>query len=457
MRQRFICIVLVILFTLTACAEGPAIAPPNQRQQTSTTLARLALTPKPTRTSVPTATPFVAPTARATVDVAPVTVTPFPTPVDPNALPTEAATNEPTSTPATPTTSAVAERPQAQTGSLFFTRNGAIWRYDLVDKQAREFLPSGSTLRVAPDGSRLAVLRDGVVTLINSDGSDPQLLIDTIIEAPVWAPDSSALAVVRNTSSSTLPQYTCASGSEVVVLELASATETVVGAGCQPSWDPQSARIAYITEAFGSDSLMSNALNLVNRQGENGWTVVNAPVQNANFPDPRRLFFQPFWSADGATLYAFGNIGYRVLSEVNTLEAIDPINGGTVPIAVVNDILPRSIRVNGDSSSIAYTRGGAKGTLALATLPITGETQVFDYLGTPIEVQTEPRSFLEHAYNPTWSPNGDLLAVLYCRSAALGICDSSEQATIRLYNPRSGTTSTIIKNVDVRSFLEWGQ
>ncbi len=463
MRRLIACALLLV--GLAACAEGPALAEPtpNLRQQTATALAILAANPTPTRVPTPTPTPFIPPTASPTLDLAPITVTPLPRTPSPEELAATAEAEQatatalaeqPTATPE-PTAEPRPEPPAAAAGEIFFVRQGALWRYVVASEDTEQIMASATWFRASPDGSRLAVVDAGSLILVNSDGSKPQKLLDAVIETPVWSPDGTALAVVTGPTAPDELLRTCTPKSQVVVIELDDLAQRTLGEGCQPAWDHKSRRLVFVTPQFGDDSRGFNTLVLINRLGQNGWTPVSAPVLNGNFPDPRRLLYAPFWSEDDAQVYAFAYVGYRALSDISTFERIDPINGGTWPIGVVFDVLPRSVRAHANGDWAAYTIASPKGTLEVATLPTQGITDTIDLVGTPIQVTTQPTQRLEFASAPVWSPERDLLAVVHCKSGSFG-CRPGDRGAIWLLDPRSGLTTPLLDDVDFGAPLEWG-
>lgn len=461
--MRRIVAAMMLLLLLAACGgERGALGQPtpNLRQQTSTAVAARAVVSSQSRTMLPTVTaakpnaaPLATNTPRPTPNLAPITVTPLPSPTR-IASPTPQMTATPAPT-ATPQPTATLAPPTASSGSIYFNRAGAVWRYDVARGQARQILPAGTLFRASPDGSQLAFIQNGELFMAQADGSSPQALIKNVTEAPVWSPDGTALAVVTGSNQKNYP-LACGADHRVNVIELPARGAKVVGNGCQPAWSPESKRIAYVTAQIGDVNEGFNTLALVNRQGLNGWTPVSAPVQNGGFPDPRRVIYAPFWSGDGKQIYAFGFVGYRVLSDFSTLEVIDATNGGTTPIGVLFDVVPTSVRAQIGGTWAAFITAGAKGTTAASALRTTGQTQTFDYVGTPIEVQTQPVPGLEFATSAAWSPNSDVLVVVFCQNSAY-VCLPGDRAELRLFDPGTGLATPLINDVDPESSLEWGR
>src|SRR5262245_773940 len=147
--RRFLLLILVC--ALTACggdSGGQTQPTPNLRQQTATAVAARAAS-SAQRTATPTAK-LDASTARptntptATPTLAPITVTPLPSPTGQATVPPAVTPSEATATAeatATPEPSATPEPPSATGGRILFNRGGALWAYDVGAGEAVEILP----------------------------------------------------------------------------------------------------------------------------------------------------------------------------------------------------------------------------------------------------------------------------------------------------------------------------
>ena len=466
MRRLFASLILMLV--LTACGGEPGALglnpTPNLRQQTATAQASIRVAANPQRSPSPTADPGAADatavptrTPQPTVNLAPITVTPLPsiTPL-PSATPEFTSTPEPTAPPeptGTPEPTTTPSPPSARSGAILFNRDGAVWRYVVATGKENKILPSGSLFRAAPDGRRIAFVRDGQLFVAGADGAGEKALADNVTEAPAWAPDGSALAVVSGTRTDSYP-LACGDDNRVLVISAQGGPAVEVGQGCQPAWAPDSKRLAYVTAQIGDINEGFNTLALVNREGENGWTPVSAPVNNGGFPDVRRIIYAPFWSADGLSLFAFGFVGYRALTDVSTLEKIDPVNGGTLPIGLAFDVQPGSVRPQRNGTQAAFTAAGAKGTTSVNVIGTDGVAQPFDYFTIPIQIENVATFGLEYASTPVWSPDNSIMAVVYCRASDAG-CSPNDRAEIRLFASTTRLDTPLLRNVDPDSSLEW--
>ena len=155
--------------------------------------------------------------------------------------------------------------------------------------------PDGSTRRLSParvaggvrwspDGSALAFQRpDGRLATVLADGTRERAFAVSGRD-PSWSPDGAQIAF--------------ASGTSIVVLDVATGTPRAVGIGAGPVWAPDSSRLAIGTET---------GMVVIRRDG------VGPPVV---IPQAH----SPSWSRDGSRLVADRN-GDLVLFTLTTLEA----------------------------------------------------------------------------------------------------------------------------------------
>ncbi len=456
---------LLLALILVGCSATPATVnltvTPNLRQQTATAIALVnQALQRPTATATVTAEPG-APTptrssavqATPTLNLGPITVTPLPT-ATPLESPTPTETPLPSATP-TPEPTATPAPPSASSGWIYFERAGGLWSYDVKLKTEQLVAERGELARVSPNGTKIAYLDNRTLFVADRDGENAQALTTNVNEAPRWAPDSTALAVVSGNADNRYP-LACANDSQLIVVDLNSNTSTTVAQGCQPAWSPDGKRLAYVSPTIGDINEGFNTVGLVGRQGQNGWTPVSAPVQNAAFPDPRRIFYAPFWNRDGSTLYSFGFIGYRVLIDFSTLEQIDPINGGTQPIGLAMDVQSASVRPTLRGDGVAYISLGAKGSPMLNVMSTGNQPQVADYIGTAIEVSALVEYGTEFVSQATWAPAGEILALVVCANDGYA-CTPGGSGTIQLYDPKTKLSTTLIQNVDAEGSIDWGR
>jgi hypothetical protein len=118
----------------------------------------------------------------------------------------------------------------------------------------------------------------------------------------------------------------------VRLLDIASETETTLEAGCDPAFSNGGQRIAFATPpqevAAGVTEqgipTSTNAIRLVNRQGENGWDFVTA---GGNEEDSGHLVYAPVWSPDDEHIVYNRFIGYQALVDINYVEWANSFEG----------------------------------------------------------------------------------------------------------------------------------
>ncbi len=251
---------LLLALILVGCSGGPATVnitvTPNLRQQTATAFALVnQALQRPTATATVAAEPGAStPTktsnlkATATANLGAITVTPLPT-ATPLESPTPTETPLPTETP-TPEPTATPAPPSATSGWIYFERAGALWSYDVKGKTEQLIAERGKLARVAPNGTKIAYLDNRTLFVADRNGENPQALSQNVNEAPRWAPDSTALAVVSGSADNRYP-LACADDSQLLVVDLNTSSSTTVAQGCQPVWSPDGKRLAYVSPTIG--------------------------------------------------------------------------------------------------------------------------------------------------------------------------------------------------------------
>jgi Tol biopolymer transport system component len=183
------------------------------------------------------------------------------------------------------------------------------------------------------------------VWLAARDGTElRQLTNNSRIEwGLAWAPDSNMLVYASADATApaqplTLPDWeqwsAWCSASEIRTLALASETETSFAPGCQPAVSPDGLRIAFATppEASSTDTSDSpgttNAIRLINNEGENGWNLAGAgELANAAPVEDGHLVYAPAWSPDNRHIAYQRFLGYRALVDINLVEMGNSFEG----------------------------------------------------------------------------------------------------------------------------------
>jgi Tol biopolymer transport system component len=129
----------------------------------------------------------------------------------------------------------------------------------------------------SPDGTRLIWSRNGVLNIVNADGTGLRSFEDlgTGNDNPAWSPDGSRIAFDNDTS--------------IFVINPDGTGETVLATGIKPAWSPDGTKIAFenADETTESDIFVMNA---------DGSGVVNITQQ------PAQLDREPAWSPDGTRI-----------------------------------------------------------------------------------------------------------------------------------------------------------
>jgi Tol biopolymer transport system component len=106
----------------------------------------------------------------------------------------------------------------------------------LTYNTAYDFFPAWS-----PDGTQIAFVRDGDLYLMNADGAEQQILLDTLnASEPAWSPDGEKIAFADTSATFT----------DIFILDLSSMTTTNVTntpdeLDDSPTWSPDGNRIAF--------------------------------------------------------------------------------------------------------------------------------------------------------------------------------------------------------------------
>ncbi|MCG8350484.1 MAG: hypothetical protein MI924_22180 [Chloroflexales bacterium] len=321
-NSRLLCQIVKVLLTISVIAVLAACgSTPDQEVATSTPAATgtPTLAPSPTERS-PTLAPTLSPAVTPTTT--PSGVTPTTTPLSTFA-PTRTVQGSP-----------------AIGSEILFLRDNTLVAYNLDNGQERSIAPQVRMFAAAPDGRRLALIREIEqavdIWLVERDGSDLRPITNNAnIEGELsWAPDGQAIAY---TETEAARQYDLdweswsrwCSTSAVQLHDLTSQTTITLGQGCNPAFAPDGRRIAFATAPEAADDAMpsaANAIHLVNRQGENGWDFAEASPDSED-SDSGLIVYAPAWSPDSAQLAYQRFIGYRALVDINLTEMGDSYVG----------------------------------------------------------------------------------------------------------------------------------
>jgi TolB protein len=132
----------------------------------------------------------------------------------------------------------------------------------------------------APDGRRLAFVRDGAVRVLRADGSGLRRV--TAGTSPAWAPDGTRLVVARRTSRGVDLFSVRADGRGLRRLTRTAATES------EPEWSPDGRLIAFVRDAPDG----SARIFVLRPDGRGVRRVTSGVVEDSS----------PSWSPDGREL-----------------------------------------------------------------------------------------------------------------------------------------------------------
>ena len=137
--------------------------------------------------------------------------------------------------------------------------------------------------RWSPDGSRIALVEDSSVAVMDGNGTDFRMLVPEWAEDLAWSPDGTRIA------------YTT-SGGEIGVVDADGGQPVRLGRGAQPAWSPDGTRIAAAT---GGEGVVVYDL----ASGQQRVLAKGAPI-----------YANPAWSPSGDTIAyaAFAEDGYDV-------------------------------------------------------------------------------------------------------------------------------------------------
>jgi len=176
--------------------------------------------------------------------------------------------------------------PSGGVGSLAWSPDGTeivyagAGRLESVDLESGEITEladvGGGGIAWSPDGSRIAFEDRGGIIVMNRDGSDQRVLVESPDGpgAPAWSPDGSEIAYVTTPENQVVGQGCCSL--EVWVIRVDGSKDTrlyhspcCIGGDEYPVWSPDGSRIAFSPQIDGQSSR---------------WIVVNA--DGTGSPEP---------------------------------------------------------------------------------------------------------------------------------------------------------------------------
>ncbi len=475
-KPRLLHSILLLLLTmiLVACSAPP------EASQASIVLA--SATPEPIAmpdtpdTLDPTNTPVSISTATA---LPPTPVAPTSMPPTPTAVPL---------TPIIPTASAEPTVPitlpanQAQSGEILFLRDATLMAYNLDTSQERQIATDVHSFAATPDGRLLALARDNEQThdlwLVDRSGDELRQVTsnDRIESSLSFAPDGQTLAYAASTIPLQQPldwhawAAWCGS-SEVHLLDMTTNRETTLAEGCDPTFSPDGQRIAFATpptDVGDNDAfpMMTNAIRLINRQGENGWNFARADGSSGD-PDSGLLVYAPTWSPDSSQVAYHRFIGYRALVDLNMSEIGGSFEGnGDLLNLGAGWLRPPSFAPDGTSMAIVeHNFSDARGfsgyeAWRIQVLRLGDSDTVFMPDGQATTSATVVDS-LSRVTSAAWLPDGTTLVVLLPAGWSADIppdmptFENTSPGDLWHWGPEAKPDRLLVNQVDFASPLLW--
>lgn len=406
-------LVLAGALVLAGCGGSPAAQPPV----TTTATIASPVAAAPSATTVPTEAPTV-----------------------PTEVPTEVPTVPPTEAPpvtavpsAEPSPSVTATSAPAATlgAEVLYLSEGVLQALDPASGAVRTLADEVRDVAATRDGRQLALVRGAdsaaEIWLIDRAGDGlRQLTSNDRVESDLsWAPDGRSFvytaAVQAPPFPPDYPQWSgwCAEG-EARLYDLERNAELSLGAGCQPAFGPDGRRIVFVSppEAVApgfSFTGARNAIRMVNRQGENAWSVALAEGGGGS---DGLLVYAPSWAPGSGQLAYQRFLGYQALVDINLTERSSSYQRRPAPLSVgAGWALPpryapdgRRMAVVGHNFSDARGLSGYN-VWSVTVLDLQAESQV-ELPNATLSLEAAEIDQLTGATAAAWAPDGSALAVV---------------------------------------------
>ncbi|HSH81503.1 MAG TPA: hypothetical protein VLA19_23485 [Herpetosiphonaceae bacterium] len=345
-------------------------------------------------------------------------------------------------------------------GKLAFVRGGDTWLYRPRTGETRKLLDRTTDFRWSPDGSAIAfVLPDGLYVAAADGTGIRQVHAAADLHRPVWAPDGTALAVVRGAVR--YIENSAHDEREVWVVELRSRQARRLARGANPAWAPDSQRIAYVTPITGAGPIESNVgaytpghneLRVARRHGQGDHVIVReVPANTPQIDTFKRselghALESPFWDRTGASIYVLAAVIGVPDATLYSLERADASRGGSTFVSQLSNISGAMPAPNAQAFLVGMSGlGGAPWFEAHST---TGDDAAWSWArteGDPLELRWPGPA--------TWAPDSQAVAYSLCE-VLYGPTGRSSFCSLALLTPRG--TTTLLPSIG-GGLLDWGR